>query len=1575
MLLITFLQDDYINTTVLPDKKTGHYRLNHSISDFNEDINIDGIDNKWIIFSGDSYKLYRYEDKDVLNEVDQAYVDSNEVIVIEVAGVKCTLIVDTIKDEKNRYTKICFSGRGEEDKRFSIGKRRENDIVLNDSYISGNHAVIGFRDGKWYVTDLNSRNSTYVNNRRISSGTEHALNIGDIVFIVGYKFIICADFIAANIDYEKSVSGSKLSKVVFPPYERSENKAPSEPEYFYRTIDLGEKPPELLEVQLLPPERQDNKEDKPMVLAMGAALTMSLSMTLMAFYSLLATYYRTPEGQQPNYSYVVPTFIMAGSMVVSTLLWPTLNKRYTNKEKDKKEAQRRKDYQDYIMDLRASIRVMMDNEKEYLHKKYLTVDECMMRVINRDRYLWSKSINDSEFMSVVLGTGKRVSEVTVKCSDNSDAFFKDDLRYDMMQFAHEDRILDDAPITMSLDNGCICGINGEKTASYELIKEIVVQLAALYSYDELKLIFIFSEEGREKWEYTKWLPHTWNSDGSFRYIASSPDEIKELAAELEKEIGNRLDNKDNDFPKMLIIASDKGSMDSLDIMSVIMKHRTELGISFLTAFGMYNYNNSDLIIEIADGKCTLYDRRNNTVNEVTPYHVNDDPSPAAPDLERYLDMISNTRLDILNEKYQLPTMLTFLDMFRVSKVEHLNSLTRWAENNPIKSLKTEIGVSPSGDTFFMDMHEKYHGPHGLIAGTTGSGKSETIITILLSLAVNYSPDEVAFVIIDYKGGGLADAFNDVKEEIIDGKSVDVSYKLPHVVGTVTNLDGATIERACISIETEIKRRQVLFKKARKLSNEGTMDIYKYQQLRREGADLETLPHLFIVCDEFAELKADREDFMNLLVSAARIGRSLGVHLILATQKPDSVVSPQIWSNSRFKICLKVQGKEDSKAVIHCPDAAEISTTGRFFFQVGYNEVFSMGQSAWCGADYTESDDFVKNDVESVEIINNTGTVLYEKIKKQDIKADSGKKAVSQLVAVRNYLIDIAKDIEVRPLWLDPIPAKLSLRSLYSEQGAAPVRGTYTPIDPIIGKRDDLYNRIQELMTVPFSEKGNLIVYGAAGSGLDMFFITLLYSLIYSYDAEQVNIYVLDFDAGFLKSFGNAPQVGDVVIAEEEDDVRTLVNEIVNEINRRSKLFSEYRGEFSEYCKHSGKTLPSIVLMLNNYTDFAEKFDDSIISFIVYIAREGLKRGVHLVIGTASVNTNYRLKQYIQQTFMLKMNDVTDYLGILGRTGGITPSECEGSGIVKENDITYKFQTAGIFDDMPQSDDAGDTDFDAGKEVKRLCDEAVEKCGGIKAVSYTRAGEESAEEYAPESCDIHSVPLGSFEGETVYYDLSDKYITFVSSGSEKLLTSFAGYLAEAISKDKNVSVAVLDTSGEISGEDAAYSIYSTVSELGEWNRRYKQDAEERCSMLVKNSDGSYSLSYDARHVYVIINSFQKVSAVADGNVTFNNLKNIINNLPEIHYHYIILDTPENMNAERGAYFHIVKNIDDYTSLANFDIENNREWFDASGIWLGSGLASNRLFDISNAAPVLTDRDGVIIRNRKTEKRFTIFTRRA
>ena len=275
-------------------------------------------------------------------------------------------------------------------------------------------------------------------------------------------------------------------------------------------------------------------------------------------------------------------------------------------------------------------------------------------------------------------------------------------------------------------------------------------------------------------------------------------------------------------------------------------------------------------------------------------------------------------------------MITFLEMFDVGRIEHLVSANRWKENNPVKSLATPVGISTDGSLFCLDLHEKYQGPHGLVAGMTGSGKSEFIITYILSMAVNFHPDEVAFILIDYKGGGLTGAFEDEKRGI----------HLPHLVGTITNLDGASIQRSLVSIQSELKRRQRIFNEVKSATNEGTMDIYTYQKLYREQKVKEPLPHLFIISDEFAELKKQEPEFMDQLISAARIGRSLGVHLILATQKPSGVVDDQIWSNTKFRVCLRVQDRSDSFEMLKRPEAAELKDTGRFYLQVGYNEYFA-----------------------------------------------------------------------------------------------------------------------------------------------------------------------------------------------------------------------------------------------------------------------------------------------------------------------------------------------------------------------------------------------------------------------------------------------------------------------------------------------------------------------------------------------------------------------------------------------------------------------------------------------------------
>ena len=218
------------------------------------------------------------------------------------------------------------------------------------------------------------------------------------------------------------------------------------------------------------------------------------------------------------------------------------------------------------------------------------------------------------------------------------------------------------------------------------------------------------------------------------------------------------------------------------------------------------------------------------------------------------------RLDVPGQRTALPSSLGFLEMFEAGNVSQLNIASRWAGADASRTLQAPVGVDAQGEPAVLNLHERVHGPHGLIAGTTGSGKSEFIITYVLSLAVCYPPDQVAFVLIDYKGGGLAGAFDNDR------------FRLPHLAGTITNLDGAAISRSLVSIKSELKRRQAVLAAAREKTGEATMDIYKYISYYLRGALTEPLPHLFLIADEFAELKDQQPEFMDELMSAARIGR-------------------------------------------------------------------------------------------------------------------------------------------------------------------------------------------------------------------------------------------------------------------------------------------------------------------------------------------------------------------------------------------------------------------------------------------------------------------------------------------------------------------------------------------------------------------------------------------------------------------------------------------------------------------------------------------------------------------------------
>lgn len=444
------------------------------------------------------------------------------------------------------------------------------------------------------------------------------------------------------------------------------------------------------------------------------------------------------------------------------------------------------------------------------------------------------------------------------------------------------------------------------------------------------------------------------------------------------------------------------------------------------------------------------------------------------EMDVFSRQLSNFKVRENASNAAIPDMLTFLDMYKTSRVEDLDMYHKWLENRTYESMRSLIGQKAGEQPVYLDIHEKYHGHHGLVAGTTGSGKSETLQTYILSLVLNYHPHEVAFILIDYKGGGMAQSF----------------IGLPHLAGVITNLGGNQTTRALLSINAEIKRRQRTFNEYK------IKHIDAYIELYRNGEAEEPMPHLLIIADEFAELKKEQPDFVRALVSAARVGRSLGINLILATQKPSGVVDDEIWSNTRFRICLRVADKQDSNEMLKRTDAAYITGTGRGFLQVGNDEIFDEFQSGWSGAPYTPEVPFNDDSKAKAVIIGLTGRP--EAVKKKKKKKGDNVKKFTQLDAMVQYAANLAEENHIKPLrqiWLPPLPGIFYLDDLELTWDEKQIK---LPV----GLADDPQNQRQFPVYLDFIRDGHLLICGSAGSGKTSLVQTILYGAALPVKASQ-----------------------------------------------------------------------------------------------------------------------------------------------------------------------------------------------------------------------------------------------------------------------------------------------------------------------------------------------------------------------------------------------------------------------------------------------------------------------------------------
>lgn len=1325
---------------------------------------------------------------------------------------------------------------------------------------------------------------------------EKTLSIGDVIYIMGVKIIYTGRLLSLNNPHKSvfldrhSFRPLKLDKPIETEEEELDDfhKEKENRDLFYRSPRF-KRDIERREIKIDPVPQKTKKDETPLMLLLGPSLTMGMASISMGVFMV---YNVTSRGG--SWTQAAPMVIMAFSMLLGTVLWPILTKRHEKKKYAKQEEIRHEKFRNYLAEMEKVIEEERLHQQEILHENHVRLDQYIRRIKNRERNLWERAVGQNDFLQVRVGIGDVPLHADIKFPEKKFTLEDDDLQDELFALAETPKILRDVPVTFSLIEEKISGVIGERQRVIQFVKGLLFQLTALHSYDELKLVFIYDKGEEKDWHFARWLPHVWDESRTARFIATEANEVKELSSYFEKEIGRRseLNERTELTPYYLVFSMNKDLASKGEMTNLLLKEKRNLGFSLITLYDeLQNLpKECSTVVELGEGKSKIYDKDDIT-GRYTAFKAD---YFERKDEEDIAIRLANTRLASSVEAYQLPDMLTFLEMFNVGKIQHLNAPTRWRENDPTKSIETPIGVSTTGGLFYLDLHEKYHGPHGLVAGMTGSGKSEFIMTFILSLAVNYHPDEVAFILIDYKGGGMANAF----------------LKLPHLAGTITNLDGAAVKRSLVSIQSELKRRQAIFSETSRKINVSNIDIYKYQKLYREGVVTEPLQHLFMISDEFAELKTQQPEFMAQLVSAARIGRSLGVHLILATQKPSGVVDDQIWSNSKFRISLKVQEKEDSMEVIKRPDAAELSQTGRFYLQVGYNEVFELGQSAWAGAPYIPADKVEKSEDDSIVVVDNLGRVIKQaRLEKQKAISNPPK----QIDEIVTYLADLAQqdNIKVRQLWLEPIPALIYLDEL-REKYSVPA-GEPGELNPVIGEYDDPANQKQEILTLPITKEGNAVIYGVAGSGKTTFVATLIFSLIDTYTPDEVNLYLLDFGSETLGWFGDAPHVGDTMLSHESEKINNLFMMLNKEITNRKKKFASYGGDFTIYNRAAGERerMAAIVVVIHNYSVFSEMYE-SHEETLTFLTREGTKYGIYFILtGSTTGAVRYRLLQNFKQLYVLQLNDQTDYSAVLGNVDGVFPSEHKGRGIFK-NDKVYEFQVAHI------TRDAGDMfQFMTG-----YCRDYSEKWDGKRARRVPVLPEVVDKAYlsgelATRTCSLWPIGVDKTSLGSVDYDFG-RNVNLVSATDVEDTTSFMGGLAEIFTTEREAELIVVDPGQTIKAgpENRGYEY------VGERNKLESKIVELFMTLVQRNNTTKDALEAgkaapDFHHIVILIHSYSELMASlsADGK---DKLKIFLSKLEGLNVTVVLSDSIGKM------------------STYNFD-----EWFKnevslGDAIWIGNGI---------------------------------------
>jgi len=1134
-----------------------------------------------------------------------------------------------------------------------VGHSEKNQIQYKSDKVDEYVLSIQHEENKGYIRDLFSKKykgenlniSVYINGRRIYS--EYELRDQDVIFFSGYEIIYRNTEVKKTIDgydivravqfIEISTKGDDISIGELKPYIQEQSD--DQNRIFYEIQSRLFQPIGEEKVVIPAPRSAQNKPQINWISILLPPVLMG------AVYMLIMPLIRSGAS-----GYGSMMLLFSGVAVITSIVnYVTQIKKFKT---DKKT--RIVDYEKLLDQKRIVLNELSQKEREALYRIHTEYSEALKAVKKRERRLWERSHIHDDFLSTKIGIGDHPLSAKIEApSINESDSEPDSLIIQAIGLKNQFVLLENVPISVNLKESNVVSILGYRKQVHNLIRSMIYQIALNHSYEEVKLVFLFSKEELELWNWVRWLPHVWDSSKQHRFIAYTKDDARLLLTNIndmikEREVDDQSSKmKVKNLPHYIFIIADRDIIHNSPIVSHLIAPQENMGITSIFALSdtewVPQHCKCEIKVDHLKGEMIL----NGMKSSVQTFDMED---VTLDDVDYFARVMAPIRIKHMASSIGISSHVSLFDVLDIGKIDDLNIESNWKHNRAYESMKTPIGMKMGNEIFYFDIHEKEHGPHGLIAGTTGSGKSETMLAYLVSLCANYHPHQVGFVIVDYKGGGM---INDISE-------------LPHLLGSITNLDDNDIQRALLSLKSELKHRQRLFDQF-KINH-----IDDYQRLYSEKIAKVALPHLILVVDEFAELKADQPEFMKELVSAARIGRSLGLHLILATQKPAGVVDDQIWSNSKFKICLKVSTPADSNEVLKRTDASYITLPGRAYIQVGNDELFELFQSAYGGVPVK---DITESTIEEPSVYQVDLTGRKKLIYPITFGFTESKNEQTQLAVLVKRINETREKLDIPKL---DGPWKPALKEVYylpeyDDNNMFEVsNGDYRVY---IGVYDNPSEQAQGVLHLDIAKTGSVIIYGNAAMGKTTMLEACIMYEVTHYTPDELQIYIVDFGSRILSIFKDAPHVGGVILSEELDRFERLMTYIHQTLNNRKNEFTKMGvTSIKAYNRISEKVLPAMHIYIDNVGYLKELEDNQYDTRLATFIREGVNYGIYFIL-TANDRTvvPYKIVSTITTVVSLNQNEKSDYTAVFGGSVNVIPKKIPGRGIIRYEDNIVEFQ--------------------------------------------------------------------------------------------------------------------------------------------------------------------------------------------------------------------------------------------------------------------------------------------------------------